>query len=38
MDDAPIVRKYYDFDEMKADEYRIGKVGPRMSGWTRLKK
>jgi len=22
MDDAPIIRKYTDFDEMKADEYR----------------
>ena len=38
MDDAPIVvRKYTDFAEMKADEYRYCKVGPRMNGWMRLK-
>jgi len=28
MDDAPIIRKYTDFDEMKADEYRYWQSRP----------
>ncbi len=28
MDDAPILRKYSDFDEMKADEYRYWQSRP----------
>lgn len=28
MDDGPVIRKYSDFDEMKADEYRYGQSRP----------
>ena len=28
MNDAPIIRKYSDFDEMKADEYRYWQSRP----------
>jgi hypothetical protein len=32
MDDGPILRKYTDFGEMKADEYRYWQSRPRMNG------
>lgn len=38
MDNAPTVRKYTSFDEMKADETGTGKAGLRMSGWMPLTK
>jgi hypothetical protein len=40
MDDTPItIRKYTDFDEIKAEDVTaIGKAVPRMNGWTRWKK
>jgi len=37
MQDTPItMRRYTDFDEIKADEYRYWQSRPRMSGWMRL--